>query len=123
MDSWFASKENFDFITAKQRHFIAALKDNRLVALSEEDKRKKRFVRVVRRLQARSVQVLVENPDPAHVKSIWPGMQRILDFAASERISPGKARCQTMPRWVQKAVQRTGHCGRSTGRLQRLDHE
>ena len=46
MDSWFASKENFEFITGKQRHFIAALKDNRLVALSEEDKRNKRFVRV-----------------------------------------------------------------------------
>ena len=46
MDCWFASKENFEFITGKQRHFIAALKDNRLVALSEEDKRNKRFVRV-----------------------------------------------------------------------------
>lgn len=46
MDSWFASKENFEFITGKKRHFIAALKDNRLVALSEEDKRNKRFVRV-----------------------------------------------------------------------------
>jgi len=33
MDSWFASKENFDFITGKGRHFIAALKNNRLVAL------------------------------------------------------------------------------------------
>lgn len=46
MDSWFASKENFDFITGKQCHFIAALKNNRLVALSEEDRKKKRFVRV-----------------------------------------------------------------------------
>ena len=46
MDSWFASKENFDFITGKGRHFIAALKDNRLVALSEEDRKNKRFVRV-----------------------------------------------------------------------------
>ena len=46
MDSWFSSEENFDFITGKGRHFIAALKDNRLIALSEEDKKKKRFVRV-----------------------------------------------------------------------------
>jgi len=46
MDSWFASEENFDFITGKDKHFIAALKDNRLVALSEEDRKEKRFVRV-----------------------------------------------------------------------------
>jgi hypothetical protein len=46
MDSWFSSEENFDFITARGRHFIAALKDNRLIALSEEDRKKKRFVRV-----------------------------------------------------------------------------
>ena len=46
MDSWFASKENFEFITGKARHFISALKDNRLVALSEEDKRNRRFVQV-----------------------------------------------------------------------------
>jgi DDE superfamily endonuclease len=46
MDSWFASEENFDFITSRNKHFIAALKSNRLVALSEEDWKKKRFVRV-----------------------------------------------------------------------------
>ena len=46
MDSWFSSEENFDFITSKDRHFIAALKNNRLVALSEEDRKKKHFVRV-----------------------------------------------------------------------------
>ena len=46
MDSWFASKENFDFITGKGRHFIAALKSNRLVALSEEDRKNKCFVRI-----------------------------------------------------------------------------
>ena len=46
MDSWFASKENFEFITGRQRHFIAALKNNRLVALSEEDRKNKRFVRI-----------------------------------------------------------------------------
>jgi SRSO17 transposase len=26
MDSWFSSEENFDFITGKKKHFIAALK-------------------------------------------------------------------------------------------------
>jgi hypothetical protein len=46
MDSWFSSEENFDFITGKDRHFIAALKSNRLVALSEQDRENKRFVRV-----------------------------------------------------------------------------
>jgi hypothetical protein len=46
MDSWFASEENFDFITDKGRHFIAALKDNRLIALSQEDRKNKRFTRV-----------------------------------------------------------------------------
>lgn len=46
MDSWFSSEENFDFITGKSKHFISALKGNRLVALSEEDRKKKRFVRV-----------------------------------------------------------------------------
>ena len=30
MDSWFSSEENFEFITGKKKHFIAALKDNRL---------------------------------------------------------------------------------------------
>lgn len=46
MDCWFASEENFDFITNKARHFIATLKDNRLVALSADDRIKKRFVHV-----------------------------------------------------------------------------
>ncbi|MBH2018560.1 MAG: hypothetical protein I8H91_03170 [Burkholderiales bacterium] len=45
-DSWFASEENFDFITSRGKHFMAALKSNRLVALSQEDWKKKRFVRV-----------------------------------------------------------------------------
>ena len=46
MDSWFSSSENFEHITKKGRHFIVALKENRLIALSEEDKKQKRFVRV-----------------------------------------------------------------------------
>jgi hypothetical protein len=46
MDSWFAAKGNFDLILAQGKHFVAALKDNRLVALSEDDRREGRFVRV-----------------------------------------------------------------------------
>jgi hypothetical protein len=46
MDSWFAATENFEFIVGKGRHFIAALKDNRLIAVTEEDRKNKRFVRV-----------------------------------------------------------------------------
>ena len=46
MDSWFGSKENFAFILEKDKHFIAALKDNRLVALTEQDKKEGRFVRM-----------------------------------------------------------------------------
>jgi len=45
-DSWFASKENFEFILKKGKHFISALKDNRLVALTETDKNEGRFVRI-----------------------------------------------------------------------------
>lgn len=46
MDSWFGSVENFEFIVKKRKHFVAALKSNRLVALSEEDKKQGRFVRI-----------------------------------------------------------------------------
>jgi len=46
MDSWFSAVDNFEFITSKKKHFIAAMKDNRLVALNEEDKRKGRFTRI-----------------------------------------------------------------------------
>jgi uncharacterized pyridoxamine 5'-phosphate oxidase family protein len=45
-DSWFSSEENFEFITARGKHFISALKDNRLVALADEDKKQTRFTRV-----------------------------------------------------------------------------
>ena len=45
-DSWFSSEENFEFVTARGKHFISALKDNRLLALSAEDKKHKRFTRV-----------------------------------------------------------------------------
>lgn len=46
-DSWFSSKENMSFITqALDKHFIMALKSNRTLALSEEDKRQGRFIRI-----------------------------------------------------------------------------
>lgn len=46
MESWFWSVDNFDFIVKKKKNFIAALKNNRLIALSEADKREGRFVRI-----------------------------------------------------------------------------
>ena len=46
MDSWFSSEENFKFIRRKRKHFIAALKSNRLIALSEDDRKQKRFTRI-----------------------------------------------------------------------------
>jgi general stress protein 26 len=46
MDCWFAAKENFEFIVKKNKHFVAALKNNRLVALSLDDKKQGRFVKV-----------------------------------------------------------------------------
>ena len=46
MDSWFSAEENFKFIRSKKKHFIAALKSNRLVALSEVDQKRKRFNRI-----------------------------------------------------------------------------
>jgi hypothetical protein len=46
LDSWYASQENFEFIDKQGKHFIAALKDNRLVALNEDDKKQGRFVRI-----------------------------------------------------------------------------
>ena len=45
-DNWFASKESFKFILKKDKDFISALKDNRLVALIEEDKDKGCFVQI-----------------------------------------------------------------------------
>ncbi len=46
MDSWFTAKENLEFIVDKDKHFIGALKDNRLVALSVDDKKQGKFTRV-----------------------------------------------------------------------------
>ncbi len=46
-DSWFSSSENMTFIHKKQhKKFIFALKSNRLVALTKEDKKKGKFVRI-----------------------------------------------------------------------------
>ncbi len=46
-DSWFSSKENMSFIKVElNKDFIMALKSNRTVTLSQEDKRQGHFVRV-----------------------------------------------------------------------------
>ena len=46
-DSWFSSKENLQFIRNRlDKHFVVALKSNRTVALSEQDKRQGNFARI-----------------------------------------------------------------------------
>jgi len=46
-DSWFSSKENFDFVHRQlNKYFIGALKNNRLVALSEDDKLNGRYHKI-----------------------------------------------------------------------------
>ena len=46
-DSWFSAKENLSFIRQDmKKHFIVALKSNRTVALSPQDKAHGRFVRI-----------------------------------------------------------------------------
>ncbi|MBL4764704.1 MAG: hypothetical protein JKX67_05425 [Colwellia sp.] len=46
-DSWFSSVGNMKFIHDKmKKHFLLALKSNRLIALSKEDKLQGRFVRI-----------------------------------------------------------------------------
>lgn len=46
-DTWFSSAENFNFVHYDlQKEFIAALKSNRLLALSEKDRRQGKFQRV-----------------------------------------------------------------------------
>lgn len=43
MDSWFSAKENFELIREHGKHFIAAIKSNRLFATSLENKHQGRF--------------------------------------------------------------------------------
>ena len=45
-DSWFSSNENMKFINKKKKVFIFELKENRLVADSEEEKKEGRFERL-----------------------------------------------------------------------------
>ncbi len=46
-DSWFSSKENMFLINQElNKHFIMALKSNRTVALSEEEKQRGKFTRI-----------------------------------------------------------------------------
>ena len=46
MDSWFASKENFEYILKKNKHFISAIKANRLFALNLKEKYDGHFRRI-----------------------------------------------------------------------------
>jgi hypothetical protein len=45
-DSWFSSSANFKHIVANNLNFIIALKSNRLVALSQEDKQKGKWINI-----------------------------------------------------------------------------
>ena len=46
-DSWFSAKENMELVKETlKKDFVAAIKANRLVALSEQEKREGRFVAV-----------------------------------------------------------------------------
>lgn len=46
-DSWFTAVDNIEHIKLKySKDFIGALKSNRLVALTEEDRAKGRFIRI-----------------------------------------------------------------------------
>jgi len=46
-DIWFSSKENMEFIKNElKKHFVCAIKDNRTVALSYDDKLKGKFVKI-----------------------------------------------------------------------------
>ena len=45
-DSWFASKDNFEYIRKYNKHFISAIKSNRLFATSKENKLQGKFERV-----------------------------------------------------------------------------
>jgi hypothetical protein len=46
-DSWFSSKDNLKFVHHElKKHFVSAIKDNRLVALSEDEKRQGKFINI-----------------------------------------------------------------------------
>ncbi len=46
MDTWFGAKENFEFIVKYKKEFVSAIKSNRLIALSLEDKKQGKFIKV-----------------------------------------------------------------------------
>lgn len=46
LDSWFTSVDNFEFIRTHKKDFIGAMKDNRLIALTKEDKLHGRYIRI-----------------------------------------------------------------------------
>lgn len=46
-DTWFSSKDNLKFVHHElKKYFVSAIKDNRLVALSEDEKRQGKFINI-----------------------------------------------------------------------------
>jgi hypothetical protein len=46
MDSWFSSVEKFEHIVKANKSFVAALKNNRVIAFIKAEKRQGRFVQM-----------------------------------------------------------------------------
>jgi hypothetical protein len=71
MDSWFSATENFEFIAGKGRHFIAALKDNRLIAVTEEDRKQQAFSAGRRAGHSRANRQCAAGSRAMRKKSLW----------------------------------------------------
>jgi hypothetical protein len=63
-DSWFGSVENMRFIAKKGKKFIIEAKDNRLVAVNEEEREKGHFIRIDR------MGIPDEEPVPVYLKDL-----------------------------------------------------
>lgn len=63
-DSWFSSKENMEFVLEQKKHFIFAMKSNRTIAVSKEDKRQGKFQQVSNVMQEQDQPIL------AHIKGL-----------------------------------------------------
>lgn len=64
-DSWFASKENMEYVRKRKKHFLFAIKSNRTVARSLEAKRRGEFEQVskIRLQEGQAVQVYLKGLD------------------------------------------------------------
>jgi hypothetical protein len=63
-DSWFASAENMRFIEKKRKVYIFEIKDNRLVAVSEQEREKGHFIRIDR------MEIPDEEPELVYIKDL-----------------------------------------------------